>query len=152
MAKSIEDIERKITEDLKFDFFNDLLRIDGIDYIEYSYSDGDYCVSARRRAEDYIAELIENVNLPDGWGECTECERDESECESCPYNYGGSYDDCDEDWQIKLCVHCGKLHYNDIEWWKVAAEVEENGGIIESIVYDLAYRIAEQQTEESEND
>lgn len=82
----------------------------------------DDSVVYRTSVESYVDELICDVELP-----------------AAAHDDDDDYDDCDEDWMIKLCVRYGVTAYRDLDWSTIVAEIEEReDGIFACIAEDLA--------------
>lgn len=129
--KIIESIEKKINAYLERQQAAEFIEDYGIQWIEYYYTDDDdYSASVRMTVEDYVKDLICDVELP------PEDERDEDD-----------YDGCTEDWEIKLCVHYGVHSRDDLDWGTIIADVESES-VGSYIVYQLAEQIAEQRADD----
>lgn len=132
MKKTIESIEKEINAELKHSQLASFDEDNGIQWIEYAYTDEDgFWASERMPVERYVEGLIWDVELP------AEDARDEDD-----------YDDCDEDWMIKLCIHYGVRGFRDLDWGEIIADVESECSVIGDITYALATQIAEQREDE----
>lgn len=131
MKKTIESIEEEITEYLEHQQAAEFSEDYGIQWITYYYTDDDdYSASVRMRVEDYVEDLICDVEMP------SEDELDEDD-----------YDDCTEDWEIKLCIHYGVHARDELDWGTIIVDVETDS-VGSYIVYQLAEQIAEQRKDE----
>lgn len=128
---TVEDVMTALRENVSTEWEEDW----GIQYVDYyldiedlGYTIIDLCglgegsFKCRTRVEDYVDELICDVELP------SEDDRDEDD-----------YDGCTEDWEIKLCVRYGVHARDDLDWSVIVAEIEEReDGIFYDIASDLA--------------
>lgn len=131
MKKTIESIEKEITACLEHQQAAEFGEDYGIQWITYYYTDDDdYSASVRMRVEEYVEDLICDVEMP------SEDEFDEDD-----------YDDCTEDWEIKLCMHYGVRARDDLDWGTIIVDVESDS-VGSYIVYQLAEQIAEQRKDE----
>lgn len=122
-------------EDQGIQYINYYLHLDSKGIKPDYWCATDDSVVDRTNVESYVDELIYNVELP------AEDDRDEDD-----------YDDCTEDWQIKLCVRYNVTAYRDLDWSTIVADIEEReDGIFACIAEDLtveAYAWLEEQADD----
>lgn len=123
----------------------------GIQYVDYylhledlGYTIIDLCglgegsFKCRTRVEDYVDELICDVELPTA---SRDDHDDDDDDDDYDYDVYDDYDGCTEDWEIKLCVRYGVTARDDLDWSTIVAEIEEQD---DGIFYDIASDLAAQ--------
>lgn len=147
MKKTVESIEKEISTYLESQQAAVFSEDYGIQWIEYYYTDdGDYSASVRMRVEDYVKDLICDVEMPVA---TRDDDDDDDDDDDYDYDVYDDYDGCTEDWEIKLCVHYGVHSRDDLDWGTIIVDVESES-VGSYIVYQLAEQIAEQRAEDEE--
>lgn len=149
MKKTIESIEKEINEYLEHQQAAEFSEDYGIQWITYYYTDDDdYSASVRMRVEDYVEDLICDVEMP----AASRDDDDDYDDDDDDYNDyddddDDDYGDCTEDWEIKLCIHYGVHARDELDWGTIIVDVETDS-VGSYIVYQLAEQIAEQRKDE----